>query len=272
MYCTNCGKEIFDEADICTNCGCKTENYKETLDIAVSPSKTSFIQKVLDNVRSEPKKMFIMRLSATILFLITALYNLYSLYEFLDLYGFMRYGDGWEYLIKNISIYVVRIFISALSVFLLNIKQNKVVLLLVSFYFCIYSIYSGYVLVNNLKYFAEINYFDKDLNLEISRTYWVSPTLQIVVLLSLAVIIVLIKQNIIKKKVIPFAVLLGYIIIFQCYLFSQSGELISLSWLFIYEPLVASCLACHYYISANKYKKEAAENEISQQAPIIIQE
>lgn len=28
MFCSKCGKEIFDEAVVCPNCGCQTSNYK----------------------------------------------------------------------------------------------------------------------------------------------------------------------------------------------------------------------------------------------------
>ena len=30
MYCQNCGKEISDNAVICVNCGCATDNYKKS--------------------------------------------------------------------------------------------------------------------------------------------------------------------------------------------------------------------------------------------------
>ena len=36
-YCTKCGHELVDEAVVCTNCGCATDNYKSA-DRADAPS------------------------------------------------------------------------------------------------------------------------------------------------------------------------------------------------------------------------------------------
>ncbi len=32
MYCSKCGKELLDEAVICPNCGCPTQNYKNAVE------------------------------------------------------------------------------------------------------------------------------------------------------------------------------------------------------------------------------------------------
>ena len=43
MYCKKCGKEIDDEAVVCPNCGCATENYKqEKSDLQAVEEKDSF--------------------------------------------------------------------------------------------------------------------------------------------------------------------------------------------------------------------------------------
>lgn len=36
-YCTMCGKELFDDAVVCTQCGCATENMGATMPIATKP-------------------------------------------------------------------------------------------------------------------------------------------------------------------------------------------------------------------------------------------
>lgn len=39
MFCTKCGKELFDEAIVCPNCGVATENAKKALGVSQETQK-----------------------------------------------------------------------------------------------------------------------------------------------------------------------------------------------------------------------------------------
>ena len=48
MYCTHCGAELAEEAEICPACGCATENYKSTADSKKkTPDILRFIAKIV---------------------------------------------------------------------------------------------------------------------------------------------------------------------------------------------------------------------------------
>lgn len=48
MFCSKCGKEIDDEAIICTGCGCQTHNYKSP---SVQVNSKGGISKKLDELK-----------------------------------------------------------------------------------------------------------------------------------------------------------------------------------------------------------------------------
>lgn len=46
MFCSKCGNEINDEAVICPNCGCPTQNYNKPQEPAVQPNYAPYYQPV----------------------------------------------------------------------------------------------------------------------------------------------------------------------------------------------------------------------------------
>lgn len=44
MFCSKCGNEINDEAVICPNCGCPTQNYNKPQEPVVQPNHTQYYQ------------------------------------------------------------------------------------------------------------------------------------------------------------------------------------------------------------------------------------
>lgn len=45
-FCSKCGKELFDEAVVCPNCGCATEALKKEAGVSIAPQLRAYQDKV----------------------------------------------------------------------------------------------------------------------------------------------------------------------------------------------------------------------------------
>lgn len=266
MYCKKCGKELLDEALVCPNCGCETDNYKGEATVAVSTNPTQYIQRIVKSVGAESKNMYRMRLSAAILFLIVALLSIYMLYDKLSsnsatLHYALSSIFSKHIIIISISYAISFVFSSVIGLLLL-IKQHKSALSFISCFFCICVICFGYLSLPDIT-----------SNPFANRAHSI---LYIGILVILAIMAWLVKRNILKNKYLPYAISLTNIIFLVVYVLEVFSR-----WKYSYynvDPFieilfddfysmfpifamaviatVAMSLVCHYHISANKYKKE----------------